>query len=318
MALRLRSARSSSSRSSSSSGSRMRSAPRDRAPAQPRHRRCRAVGGPAWRSSSSAILQSSTWGFVLPRNAPDDQRPGDHAAGLLGGAVPDPRRAGRPRRCSRPGRSACERLGRDRLLDLALLRIVHLRAGLSTLADPAAGPPRDVLRAARLPPGRARVRRLRDRPAAVPPVGRDAHRRPVGSTAGRPAVAARGRPARTRGRRARGGHRSWRRSTSSSNALGFGVGLAIFGIGAGLLASQLGNVIISAAPPAQTNEAGGLQGTAQNLGASLGTALIGAVLLLGLTSGFASRSRRTRRSPVETRTAIADKARETGLEVVDR
>src|SRR4029078_12715020 len=72
------------------------------------------------------------------------------------------------------------------------------------------------------------------------------------------------------------------------NAVGFGLGLAIFGVGARLLASQLGNVIISSAPPAQTNEAGGLQGTAQNLGASLGTALIGAGVLNGLAHGFAT------------------------------
>src|SRR6187397_1541068 len=60
-------------------------------------------------------------------------------------------------------------------------------------------------------------------------------------------------------------------------------------IGAGLLMSQLGNVIMSSVPPEDTNEAGGLQGTAQNLGASLGTALIGSVLLLGLLNGFSSR-----------------------------
>jgi hypothetical protein len=53
--------------------------------------------------------------------------------------------------------------------------------------------------------------------------------------------------------------------------------------------SQLGNVIMSSAPPEDANEAGGLQGTAQNLGASLGTALIGSVLLLGLLNGFTSR-----------------------------
>ena len=62
------------------------------------------------------------------------------------------------------------------------------------------------------------------------------------------------------------------------NETGFALSLALFGIGAGLLMSQLGNVIMSSAPPEKTNEAGGLQGTAQNLGASLGTALIGAVL----------------------------------------
>src|SRR5262249_40399792 len=70
------------------------------------------------------------------------------------------------------------------------------------------------------------------------------------------------------------------------NGTAFGIALAIFGIGAGLLISQLGNVIMSSVDPSRTNEAGGLQGTAQNLGASLGTALIGAVLLTGLTSGF--------------------------------
>jgi Na+/melibiose symporter-like transporter len=69
----------------------------------------------------------------------------------------------------------------------------------------------------------------------------------------------------------------------------FAVSLALFGVGAGLLLSQLGNVIMSSVDPAKTNEAGGLQGTAQNLGASLGTALIGAVLIAALTSGFVSR-----------------------------
>jgi EmrB/QacA subfamily drug resistance transporter len=73
------------------------------------------------------------------------------------------------------------------------------------------------------------------------------------------------------------------------NRVGFALSLALFGVGAGLLMSQLGNVIMSSAPPAQTNEAGGLQGTAQNLGASLGTALIGSVLLTGLLAGFNDR-----------------------------
>jgi EmrB/QacA subfamily drug resistance transporter len=66
----------------------------------------------------------------------------------------------------------------------------------------------------------------------------------------------------------------------------FALSLTLFGIGAGLLLSQLGNVIMSSVDPAKINEAGGLQGTAQNLGASLGTALIGAVLIAALTNGF--------------------------------
>ena len=43
------------------------------------------------------------------------------------------------------------------------------------------------------------------------------------------------------------------------NGTAFALAL-VFGIGAGLLMSQLGNVIMSSSPPDQTNEAGGLQG----------------------------------------------------------
>jgi EmrB/QacA subfamily drug resistance transporter len=73
------------------------------------------------------------------------------------------------------------------------------------------------------------------------------------------------------------------------NGAAFAIALALFGVGAGLLLSQLGNVIMSSVDESKTNEAGGLQGTAQNLGASLGTALIGAVLIAALTSGFEDR-----------------------------
>jgi MFS family permease len=69
----------------------------------------------------------------------------------------------------------------------------------------------------------------------------------------------------------------------------FAIALSLFGVGAGLLLSQLGNVIMSSVDPSKTNEAGGLQGTFQNLGASLGTALIGAVLIAALTTGFVDR-----------------------------
>ena len=74
------------------------------------------------------------------------------------------------------------------------------------------------------------------------------------------------------------------------NDTGFKVALALIGAGAGLLASQLGNVIMSSVAPAKSSEGGGLQGTAQNLGSSLGTAIIGAVLLASLATGFTSAS----------------------------
>lgn len=69
---------------------------------------------------------------------------------------------------------------------------------------------------------------------------------------------------------------------------GFGVALALVGAGLGLLASQLGNIIMSSAPSERGSEVGGLQGTAQNLGASLGTALIGSILIGSLVGNFQS------------------------------
>jgi MFS family permease len=99
------------------------------------------------------------------------------------------------------------------------------------------------------------------------------------------------------------------------NGTAFAVALVFFGIGAGLLMSQLGNVIMSSAPPDETNEAGGLQGTAQNLGASLGTALIGSVLLLGLLDGFNSRIQENPAVPADVKSQVA-KATETGIPIV--
>jgi len=99
------------------------------------------------------------------------------------------------------------------------------------------------------------------------------------------------------------------------NETGFAVALAIFGVGAGLLLSQLGNVIMSSVDPSKTNEAGGLQGTAQNLGASLGTALIGAVLIAALSSGFVSRVEENPAVPQSARDRIAQAA-EKGIPVV--
>jgi hypothetical protein len=95
----------------------------------------------------------------------------------------------------------------------------------------------------------------------------------------------------------------------------FAIALSVFGIGAGLLLSQLGNVIMSSVAPAQTNEAGGLQGTAQNLGASLGTALIGAILIAALTSGFTERVEKNPAIPPQVAEQVTQVAQE-GIPVV--
>ena len=60
--------------------------------------------------------------------------------------------------------------------------------------------------------------------------------------------------------------------------------MVLMGLGLGALASQLGAVTVSAVSQKETAEVGGLQNTATNLGASLGTALIGSVLIATLSS----------------------------------
>lgn len=68
----------------------------------------------------------------------------------------------------------------------------------------------------------------------------------------------------------------------------FAVGMFFAGAGLGLLASQLGNVTMSSVTEKEASEVGGLQGVFQNLGSSLGTALIGSVLIGALSSSFVS------------------------------
>ena len=88
----------------------------------------------------------------------------------------------------------------------------------------------------------------------------------------------------------------------------FCIAMGILGVGLGLLASQLGNVVQSAVTDRERSEAGGLQYTAQQLGAALGTALAGAVLISGLIAGFTSK--------IEENPAIAQEtSQEVGIRV---
>jgi len=64
------------------------------------------------------------------------------------------------------------------------------------------------------------------------------------------------------------------------------VPLILIGLGIGALASQLGAVTVSAVPDDQSSEVGGIQNTMTNLGASIGTALAGAILIATLSTSF--------------------------------
>jgi MFS family permease len=64
--------------------------------------------------------------------------------------------------------------------------------------------------------------------------------------------------------------------------------LLLIGSGLGAMASQLGSVTVSAVPDEQSGEVGGVQNTGTQLGASIGTALAGAILISALTAAFFS------------------------------
>jgi EmrB/QacA subfamily drug resistance transporter len=66
----------------------------------------------------------------------------------------------------------------------------------------------------------------------------------------------------------------------------FLIAMGVLGVGMGLIVSQLGNVVQSAVGDEDRSEAGGLQNTAQQLGSSLGTALLGAIVISGLILAF--------------------------------
>jgi hypothetical protein len=64
--------------------------------------------------------------------------------------------------------------------------------------------------------------------------------------------------------------------------------MGVLGLGMGLVVSQLGNVAQSAVGDEDRSEAGGLQNTSTQLGSSLGTALLGTVVITGLLSAFST------------------------------
>jgi MFS family permease len=260
-----------------------------------------------------AILRASVWGFVKPRAAPEIN--GTEITPLGFSVVPFMVLAGLALLWafgSWEKRRA--RLGQDELIDTALLRISQLRAGLSTLV----GQQLVLMGTFFVIPVYLQVvlgfdafetgKRLLPLSAAMLVFAllgpRIAARRSPRTVAqiGLVAVSA-------------GAFVMLATLDVTLRDTGFKIALALVGAGAGLLASQLGNVIMSAVAPTQTSEAGGLQGTAQNLGASLGTAIIGAVLLGSLATGFSERITDNQAVPAAARESIVASA-EKGIDIV--
>ena len=81
------------------------------------------------------------------------------------------------------------------------------------------------------------------------------------------------------------------------------VPMLLVGLGIGALASQLGSVTVSAVPDDESPEVGGVQNTMTNLGASLGTALAGSVMIAAVTASFIANIQQSPAIPAEAKEA---------------
>lgn len=98
----------------------------------------------------------------------------------------------------------------------------------------------------------------------------------------------------------------------------FAIGMFVVGAGFGLLASQLGNVNMSAVDKDDTSEVGGLQGTFQNLGSSFGTAIVGSVFILLLASGFSTAVNQNATITTTERQAVVTSVNERGVPIISQ
>ena len=135
-------------------------------------------------------------------HAADDQRHGDHAAGLLRGAVHGARRSRAALGVRRVG-AASRPSGPRRAARHGAAGHLAAAGGALDAGRAAARPDGHVLRHPGVPAGRAGARRVRDRQAAASAVGGDARLRAAGPADRGPALAAR----RRADRAGRGQHR---------------------------------------------------------------------------------------------------------------
>ncbi|OUO47045.1 MFS transporter [Olsenella sp. An285] len=69
-----------------------------------------------------------------------------------------------------------------------------------------------------------------------------------------------------------------------ANTAGVYLGAFLAGVGAGTVASHASNVVAAALPERDASQSGGIQSTMRNVGQAVGVALLGAVLLFGITN----------------------------------
>lgn len=84
-----------------------------------------------------------------------------------------------------------------------------------------------------------------------------------------------------------------------STAASFIPGLFLLGVGIGMMMGQINNLTLSAVSVEQAGEASGVNNTFRQLGMTLGTALIGAIIISSISSGMVSRVQKSSVIPEE-------------------
>jgi predicted MFS family arabinose efflux permease len=94
--------------------------------------------------------------------------------------------------------------------------------------------------------------------------------------------------------------------TTGASAADFILPLSIYGIGMGLCFSQLSNITLSAVSVDEAGEASGVNSTIRQVGSSLGTAIIGSILIASLAGNLKTGIANSTIIPAKSRTAVAE------------
>jgi EmrB/QacA subfamily drug resistance transporter len=91
-----------------------------------------------------------------------------------------------------------------------------------------------------------------------------------------------------------------------SVALDFALPLAVMGAGMGLTMGSISNLTLSAVSPSQSGEASGVNNTLRQVGGTLGTAIIGAVLITSISTNLSSGIASSNKIPERVKLAISE------------
>ncbi|MDM8300901.1 MFS transporter [Collinsella tanakaei] len=90
-----------------------------------------------------------------------------------------------------------------------------------------------------------------------------------------------------------------------ANAAGVYLGAFMAGVGAGTVSSHASNIVALALPEREASQSGGIQTTMRNVGQAIGVALLGAILLFGITSTVRARAASDPSISTEVRDALS-------------